>query len=92
MSEEREIMEIMEIGDELRDMDGDVIMEDGSGIRKKTFFARKSSMRFKGRLLMVTKKVETLGSIKEEVEVVVEESAEGQAEHEEHHDQEGASV
>ena len=72
-------MEMMEIGDELRDMDVDVIMEDGSGIRKKTSFARKSSMRFKGRLLMVTKKMEMLGSIKEEVEVVLEESAEGRS-------------
>ena len=73
LSEEREIMEMMEIGDELRDMDGDVIMEDGFGIRKKTSFARKSSMRFKGRLLMVTKQVDTLGNIQEEVEIMVEE-------------------
>ena len=42
--------------------------------------------------MMVTEKLKMLGSIKEEVEVVVEESAKGQAEHEEHHDQEGASV
>ena len=71
LSEEREIMEMMEIGDKLRDMDGDVKMEDSTGIRKETSFARKSSMRFKGRLLIVTKNVVTLDSIKEEVEVVV---------------------
>ena len=34
-------MEMMEIDDELRDMDEDVVMEDSSGIRKKTSFARK---------------------------------------------------
>ena len=27
-------MEMMEIGDELRDMDGDVVMEDSSGVRE----------------------------------------------------------
>ena len=64
ISEEREFMEMMEIGDKLRDMDGDDDMEDRSGIRKKSSFARKSSMKFKGRLLMATKRVEELGSIK----------------------------
>ena len=43
LSEEREIMEMMEMGDELRDMDGYVSIEDASSIRKKTSFARKAA-------------------------------------------------
>jgi hypothetical protein len=33
-------MEMMEMGDEMRDIDGDVTMEDDPIIRKKTSFAK----------------------------------------------------
>ena len=89
LSEERDIMEMMEMGDEMRDIDGDVTMEDDSIIRKKTSFAKKSSLKFKGRLMKVTKQVDILGTIQEEVDSMVEEAAGGQSDHEELHDQDG---
>ena len=67
ISEEREVMEMMEMGDVLKDMDGNIHMEDVPDRRKKNSFARKNSMRFKGRLMMVTMKVETLGNILEDM-------------------------
>ena len=63
LSEEREALEMTEMGDELRDMDGDIEMEDDHRARKRTSFARRSCLKFKGRLKKVTMKVDTLGTI-----------------------------
>ena len=90
ISEEREVMEMMEMGDVLKDMDGNIHMEDVPDRRKKNSFARKNSMRFKGRLMMVTMKVETLGNILEDMDRMEGESEE-QAEHTDHGAQDRAS-
>ena len=43
LSEEKEALEMMEIGDELRDIDGDIEMEDDHSSRKRTSFARRAA-------------------------------------------------
>ena len=67
LTEKREAMEVMEMGDELRDIDGDIEMEMDERAKKRTSFARKSCLKFKGRLRKVAMEVETLGTIQEEV-------------------------
>ena len=90
ISEEREVMEMMEMGDVLKDMDGNIHMEDVPDRRKKSSFARKNSIKFKGSLMLVTRKVETLGNIMEDMDRMEVESEE-QAEHTEHGAQDRAS-
>ena len=90
ISEEREVMEMMEMGDVLKDMDGNIHMEDVPDRRKKSSFARKNSIKFKGSLMLVTRKVETLGNIVEEMDMLEGESEE-QAEHTDHGAQDRAS-
>ena len=92
LSEEREIIEIRGMGNKMRDIDGDVSMEDDSIIRKQIPFAKKSSLKFKGRLMKVTKQVDTLGTNQEEVDSMAEEASGSQSDHEEHHDQDGVEV
>ena len=48
LSEEREAMEMMEMGYELRDIDGDIEMEDDHSSRKRTSFARRAAWSLKG--------------------------------------------
>ena len=67
LTEKREAMEMMEMGDELRDIDGDIEMGMDDRARKRTSFARKSCLKFKGRLRKVAMEVDTLGTIQEEV-------------------------
>ena len=82
LSEEREVMEMMETGDELRDIDGDIEMEHDHRVRKRTSFAMRSCLKFKGRLKKGTMKVDTLGTIQEEVAKMLERATGSQSDHE----------
>jgi hypothetical protein len=63
---------VMESWDGVMDIDGNVDMQDVSGVRVKRTFAERSKKRYK--FLKVTKKVGDMGLITDVVELVYEEA------------------